>query len=277
MFNIPTTFNLNGLTKFIDTVVIPDKLTIEDIDKVTSDIKALKTLAVQISTEKKLAQEPHEKERSKYSALFEQAKLDKKLAGEPFVALEKWVADTEAKLRAMINAAVAEVERKKREAEAEAKRLADETERKRLQAEEALAKARMTDSSTDKIAAANAARDAHETQRRLHDAQFAVHSQEHTPAPVTTRTVNVLDFEVQDILKVPEEYVDYIPNMKLIYAAVTKKFPFITDMTVMINPEITPDEYMHDEVNSDKVMEVLKQGKEIPGIKKLYHQKVQLR
>lgn len=272
MLGIPSSFDLSGLTSFIQSFKKPAKITIEEIDSLTNDIKNLKALKEQVSAEKRTAQQPHEAERKKYSTLFETAKDDKKKAGEAYVPLEQWVKNTETDLRGLIDTALAEQERIRREKEQAAQQALLEAERTQREAEEAAAKARRSGDELDQQEAAKA-----KQQAEAAALATPTTTQSFEPTPANISKAKILDFVVTDVSQVPDDYVDYVPNTSLIYEKISDQFPFIKDMSVVLDEDLVPDEYMHDVVSQDKVMKDLREEKDIPGIEIKYKERTIIR
>jgi myosin heavy subunit len=273
-FSIPSTASLSKVKDFIKNYS-PFKIqSSEDVETASDAVKKIKSLITKFKEDKKAAEEPFEKERKLLSTQLDKAKDGKKSAGEPYAEVIKELEDKEAQLRASITEFAAEQQRLK---EAEERRIREAealAEKKRLEAERLKEEARRTGEQKTMM-------EAFKAQQALNDAEIALAQEEQNcTAPVQmvgTTTAKRVDFEVEDILKVPTEYVEYIPNRTLIADKIAQAFPFLKEVNYTIDINLVPDELMHDAPIKDKVIKALREGIDIPGIKKTYKESLVVR
>ena len=277
MLNIPSAFDPNQLPEFIASCQIPQSINIEQIDSITTDVKAVKALKTQIVAEKKRAQEPFEKERAKHSTLFEKAKMDKKNAGAPYEELESWVKTTESTLRRLIDGALAEQLRQQQAAEAERARVAYEAEQQRLRAEAQAAEARRSGEVAAQIEAVRQEQLAKQAEHELQASKFAAEHVQEQAAPSSIKQSKILDYKVTNIDEVPDEYIDYVPNMQAIYGLIQGHFSYVVEMSIKVDIDKVPDDLVYGEPNDARIIADLRKDVVIPGIEKTYTTRTSLK
>lgn len=276
MLKLPNSFTPK-LKSYLETIKIPKvkDLTQAIVDELATDVKDLKKLIKSLKEDKKEAEEPFETERKKAQEVMENAKASKQQAGQPYSDVLGPLQDLEGQIRQLILDYQAEQEAKAARAAAEVARLKAEADRLKAEADAAAEKARRSGNNKDVIKAFNI-----EQQMKAADAEVA---DALDAAPVVTQvqgatTVKRVSYEVEDLLKVPVEYVEYVPNLDKIIKDVVTAFPFINDHSeIVVNVDQVPDSYMMDRVIHERVLADVRAGKEISGIKKTFTEHVMVR
>lgn len=276
MIAIPDKYTLDSLATYLDKVLqsIPDvsKVTVSVLEQIPVDIKTIKDITKKLKEEKKNVEAPFEAARKKAQLELDTAKTGKASVAEPYSKVLTALEATESSLRQLVLDYQKHQEDLNRQMAEEQARLKAEEERLKAEAEAAAVKARKSGAEKDAVAAFQAEQKAIKAENK---AAAVVVPEVQKVAGVAA--VKRISFEVEDILKVPAEYVEYMPNMVAIKAAMEKAFPFVTHMEFEVDLNQVPDKYMYDQPIADRIITDLRKGIEIPGIKKTFVEHVAIR
>lgn len=277
MLKIPGKYTLDSLKNYIKKITLPplEKITVSLVEEVSQDIKTIKSITKDLKEQKKAAEEPFETERKDAQIKLDAAKTGKQAAGQPYADTIEALAELENGMRQMILDFNKYQEDQRRIAEAEAAKLKAEEERLKAEAEAAAIKARRSGKEADAVAAFKAEQKAIKAEDKA--ATVMIPEIQKVSGVSTVKRVS---YEVLDIMKVPQEYVEYVPDMVKIgndVQAALSHMPFIRDIEYVVNPDLVPDNYMHDQVIHNRVLSDLRNGVEIPGIKKVFEEHAAVR
>ena len=252
--------DLRPLTKELE---LPDEITTDQVPIVLENIKELKQIIKVIKVQKKKAEQPSEEARKKADDMLTEARSSKTLAGKPFQNAAVWCAGQEVGLRKLLTDLRSKQDRARQEELARIAKLEAEQARLEEEAKQAKIKARKSDSDADKAIAENLKESNTKITQDISNIVSSI--TETAEIPVMKR----VEFKVLDITKVPDMYVKCLPDKVAIMAAIVKQFPFIKNLSLEVEPDVVPIEFMYDDPIDKEILRTLRAGKDIPGIEKV--------